>query len=285
MGLSTSLCNWILDFLSERPQSARIGDNISSTIRLSTGAPQGYVLSPLLFTLLTHNCTILPSPNQIIKFADNTTVVGLNSSNDESAYRDEVQQLAFWCSENNLSLNVDKTKEMIADFRKIRSSHTLSIQGSTVETVNSIKFLGVHISDDLTWTTNTTSITKKAQQRLHSLRRLKQANLPPPILTMFYRGTTESVLTSCIPTGFGNCKVGDLSQLHRIVKAAAKIIGTSLPVLQDIFHRRCISKASCIRLDPHMDSFLSFHPADAIAALGPDPLDCETAFSCKSSDS
>lgn len=151
MGLSTSLCNWILDFLSERPQSVQIGDNISSTIRLSTGAPQGCVLGPLLFILLTHDCTALHSSNHIINFADNTTVVGLISSNDESANRDEVQQLAYWCSENNLSLNVDKTKEVIVDFRKTRSTHTpLSIRGSIVETVNSIKFLGVHISDDLT---------------------------------------------------------------------------------------------------------------------------------------
>ncbi|XP_039457644.1 uncharacterized protein LOC120432760 [Oreochromis aureus] len=60
-------------------------------------------------------------------------------------------------------LNVDKTKEMIVDFRKTRSTHAqLSIHGSTVETVNiNIKFLGVHISDDLTWTINTASITKK----------------------------------------------------------------------------------------------------------------------------
>ncbi len=48
-------------------------------------------------------------------------------------------------------------------------------------------FLGVHITEDLTWTTNTMSLSKKAQQRLHFLRRLKRASLPPPILTTFYR--------------------------------------------------------------------------------------------------
>ncbi|KAK3562661.1 hypothetical protein QTP86_004085 [Hemibagrus guttatus] len=55
LGLNTSLCNWILDFLTGRPQSGRIRNSISSTTTLSTGAPQGCVLSPLLFTLLTHN--------------------------------------------------------------------------------------------------------------------------------------------------------------------------------------------------------------------------------------
>ncbi|KAK3510372.1 hypothetical protein QTP70_005671 [Hemibagrus guttatus] len=74
LGLNTSLCNWILDFLTGRPQSVRIGNGTSSTTTLSTGAPQGCVLSPLLFTLLTHDCAVMHRSNQIIKFADDTTM-------------------------------------------------------------------------------------------------------------------------------------------------------------------------------------------------------------------
>jgi hypothetical protein len=51
-------------------------------------------------------------------FADNTTVVGLITNNDETAYREEVWALRVWCQENNLSLNVNKTREIIVDFRK-----------------------------------------------------------------------------------------------------------------------------------------------------------------------
>ncbi|GAA6109013.1 uncharacterized protein LOC113663549 isoform X1, partial [Tachysurus ichikawai] len=93
LGLNTSLCNWILDFLTGRPQSVRIGNSISNTTTLNTGAPQGCVLSPLLFTLLTHDCAAMHRSIHIIKFADDMTVVGLISKNDESAYREEVQQL------------------------------------------------------------------------------------------------------------------------------------------------------------------------------------------------
>ena len=56
--------------------------------------------------------------NSIIKFADDTTVVGFITNNDEPVYRKEVWALGMWCQENNLSLNVYKTKEMIVDFRK-----------------------------------------------------------------------------------------------------------------------------------------------------------------------
>ena len=54
--LNTSLCNWILDFLTGRPKVVRVGNNTSATLILNTGAPQGCVLSPLLYSLFTHDC-------------------------------------------------------------------------------------------------------------------------------------------------------------------------------------------------------------------------------------
>ncbi len=91
------------------------------------------------------------------------------------------------------------------------------------ERASSTEFLGVHITENLTWTTNTMSL-KKAQQCLHFLRRLKRASLLPPILTTFYRGTIESVLTSCITVWYGNCSAIDCKTLQRTVNTAAKFI-------------------------------------------------------------
>ncbi|KAI3367298.1 hypothetical protein L3Q82_008340 [Scortum barcoo] len=57
-----------------------------------------------------------------------------------------------------------------------------------------IKFLGIHITSDLTWSMNTAHLVKKAQQRLFFLRKLKRAGLSPQLLTNFYRATIESIL-------------------------------------------------------------------------------------------
>jgi len=51
----------------------------------------------------------------IVKFADDTLVIGLISNNDESAYRTDVQHLAEWCADNT-----KKTKELIVDFRRTK---------------------------------------------------------------------------------------------------------------------------------------------------------------------
>ena len=45
LGLDPAQCNWVLDFLTGRPQVVRVGNNISTPLILNTGAPQGCVLS------------------------------------------------------------------------------------------------------------------------------------------------------------------------------------------------------------------------------------------------
>lgn len=52
-----STCAWIKDFLSNRSQQVRLGHHLSSSLTLSTGSPQGCVLSPLLYTLYTFDCS------------------------------------------------------------------------------------------------------------------------------------------------------------------------------------------------------------------------------------
>ncbi len=152
-GLSSSLCLWIKDFLINRPQVVRIGNNTSSALILNTAAPQGCVLSPVLFTLFTHDCTSIHASNTIVKSADDTTVVRLISNNDETFYREEIHHLDRWCSANNLVSNSSKTKEVVVDFRRSgRTAHaSLLIQGVEVERVENIRFLDIHISADFTW--------------------------------------------------------------------------------------------------------------------------------------
>ncbi len=203
--LNTSLCDWIQD-LTGRPQVVKMGQFTSNSITLNIGAPQGCVLSPLLYSLYTHNCVSSHSSTSIVKFADDTVVLGLISNNDETAYLDEVERLTSWYQDNCLSLNVSKTKELIVDFRKRqqRPYTLLMISGTPVERVSSFKYLGVNISEDLTWTAHNQTQVKKARQRLYHLRQLRKFRVSPAILKTFYSGAIESLLTQCISVWHGN---------------------------------------------------------------------------------
>ncbi len=236
LGLNTSLCDWIQDFLTARPQVVKVGQFTSNSITLNIGAPQGCVLSPLLYSLYTHDCVSSHSSTSIVKCADDTVVLGLINNDDKAAYLDEVERLTSWCQDNCLSLNVSKTKELIVDFRKRQQQPytPLMISGTPVERVSSFKYLGVNISDDLTWTTHIQTQVKKARQRLYHLRQLRKFRVSPAILKTFYSGAIESVLIS----------------------------GSALPSLQDIYLKRCKSRAAKILKD-------STHPGNHLFCLLP----------------
>jgi len=244
-------CRWITNFLTDRTQQVRLGKTTSSTRTISTGAPQGCVLSPLLFSLYTNDCTSEDPSVKLLKFADDTTVIGLIRNGDESAYRREVERLVLWCGQNHLELNKLKTVEMTVDFR--RSPPTLSpltIQNSTVPAVETFKFLGSTISRDLKWASNINTIRKKAQQRLYFLRQLRKFNLPQELLILFYSAIIQSVLCSSITVWFGSATKQDRVRLQRIVRSAERTIGSSLPSILDLYTARVRKRAGKITADP-----------------------------------
>ena len=138
-----------------------------------------------------------------------------------------------------------------------------------MERVSSVKFLGVHLTDDLTWSLHTNTIVRSARQRLFFLRRLRKFGLPPQILTNFYRCTIESILTGCITVWYSSCTACDRKALKGVVRTAEAIIGNKLPALQDIYQSRCLRKTKKIRSDSvtqHTACSPSCHQAGDFAA-------------------
>lgn len=116
LGLNPSQCQFISNLLTKRPQVVRVGKHVLSSLTLSNGAPQSCVLSPLRYSLYTYDCLATSNSTTMVKFADNTVVLGLISGKDEKAYLEEIKILENWCWDNNLLLNINKTKALIVDF-------------------------------------------------------------------------------------------------------------------------------------------------------------------------
>ena len=256
-----NMCNWVLDFLLNRSQVVRVGGLTSGKLVLNTGAPQGCVLSPLLFTLFTNDCRSSHDSVVLVKFSDDTTVSGLISKSDETAYRGEVEGMVSWCEENNLLLNVTKTKEIVVDFRTVKTPTTpLIINDQAVEQVDSFKFLGSTISSDLSWSCHTINTRKKAQQRMYFLRQLKKFGMDKSILVQFYRSIVESVLTFSFTTWYGSTTQEEKDGLQNVVKTASKIIGCDLPDLDTLYHQRVTRRAKAIVKDTSHPAHDLFQP-------------------------
>ncbi|KAI4875863.1 hypothetical protein NFI96_034109, partial [Prochilodus magdalenae] len=150
MEVDMHLVTWITDYLTGRPQHVRIRDCSSDTVNSSTGAPQGTVLSPVLFTLYTSDFRYNSELCHMQKFSDDTAIVGCVRNGQEREYRSLVEDFVEWCTTNHLKLNITKTKEMCIDFRRSRpSQQPISIKGVDVEMVRSYRYLGVHLDESL----------------------------------------------------------------------------------------------------------------------------------------
>ncbi len=93
-------------------------------------------------------------------------------------------------------------------------------------------------------------IMKKAQQRPYFLRQLRKFNLPQKLLKQFYSAIIESVLCTSITVWFSSATKSDHRRLRRVVRTAERIIGTTLPTLQEMYLSRVSKRDVKIILDP-----------------------------------
>ncbi|TWW67247.1 putative RNA-directed DNA polymerase from transposon X-element [Takifugu flavidus] len=118
MQMDAPLVSWIEDYLTGRPQFVRLRNCVSDPWMSNTGAPQGTMLSPFLFTTYTADFQYHSVSCHLQKYSDDTAIFGCVEKGQEEEYRDLVESFVRWCRENHLQLNVTKTKEMVVDFRK-----------------------------------------------------------------------------------------------------------------------------------------------------------------------
>ncbi|KAI4891324.1 hypothetical protein NFI96_000961 [Prochilodus magdalenae] len=243
MEVDMHLVTWITDYLTGRPQHVRIRDCSSDTVISSTGAPQGTVLSPVLFTLYTSDFKYNSELCHMQKFSDDTAIVGCVCNGQEREYRSLVEDFVEWCTTNHLKLNITKTKEMCIDFRRSRpSQQPISIKGVDVEVVRSYRYLGVHLDERLDWSVNTDMVYKKAQSRLYFLRRLGSFRICQKLLLMFYQSVVASVLFYAVVCWGGSISKRDAGRLDRLVRKAGSVLGLELESLTPLAERRALSK-------------------------------------------
>ena len=165
MNVNSNIVLWIYSYLTSRPQYVRLHGVKSRVLVTNTGAPQACLLSPLLFTLYTNDCRSVEEDCHIVKYADDTVIIGNISNNDESKYQVQVKWFEEWCQQNYLDLNVKKTMEMIIDFRKQKQYGELKITNEGVKLVDCYKYLGVYIDSQLNFSQHIANVYKKAVQK------------------------------------------------------------------------------------------------------------------------
>lgn len=175
-----------MDFLVDRLQCVRVNGVHSDFQYCSTASPQGCCLSPLLSIMYTNDCRSMYENSYFIKYADDSVIVSL-LHNQDLGHGPVVEDFISWYDRFSLQLNVNKTKDMVNDYRRSPPSLWMTtIKGLNIEIVRTHKYLGVVIDNKLTFQPNALAVCKKVQQRLFFLRKLKSFSVCSSMMTLFH---------------------------------------------------------------------------------------------------
>lgn len=163
---SNSACNLIFSYLTDRAQGVAVGNHISEFKQVFSGVPQGSILGPLLFTLYINDLWSVVKNSLVHIFADDVQllldcdpkfpIIGVNLMNDD------IKNVEEWAHLNRLSLNGGKTQAMAVYRKSVKDSFPpILLNGIPIPYVSTVKNLGLHISDDLSWDKHISYLCKK----------------------------------------------------------------------------------------------------------------------------
>ena len=180
LGLDNQSLGWFKSYLKNRQMSTSVGSTLSELRHVPVGVPQGSILGPLLFIIYVNSLPTQLKHCNVAIYADDTVIYysGFSATEITEALNADLRQLASWFSSNRLTLNAAKSKSMLFGSNrspKYRNIQDISIMIDTVrlERVVTFKYLGVTMHENMTWSDHIDKISKKVNQRIGAIRRVK----------------------------------------------------------------------------------------------------------------
>ena len=137
----------------------------------------------------------------------------------------QLQQINDWTEKQKMILHPAKTKNMIFNFSKNKQFSTnMTIKGENVETLQETRILGVILSADMRWNSNTKKIVKDANKRLSLLHAASKFTDKISDLKLIYMSFIRSKLESSSVVWHSSLSNGNRRDLERVQKSAFKII-------------------------------------------------------------
>ena len=186
-GFRGIVLNWFKSYLENRKQFVRYQSCDSEYKNIKCGVPQGSILGPLLFILYVNDITTTTSLLDVILFADDTTLLYSHPDipSKINLINNELRETSNWFKANKLSVNASKTNYMMLGTSHMTNKYTdvnkycdandtdnatnersskqkinVILDSVSLKRVESTKFLGIIIDENLTWKKHIDVISK-----------------------------------------------------------------------------------------------------------------------------
>jgi len=174
-------------FFSERQQCTAYHDTTSVLQAISASIVQGSAVGPASYVVNASDMKAVTTGNVLCKYADDTyAVIPSDNVHTRTAELDSVKA---WADVNNLRLNLAKCAEIIFYDSRRKRQPVQPPPLPNIHRVQSLKILGVTISNKLSVAEHVCNIIRSSAQTCHALRLLQAERTAWPMHR--YRSSTE----------------------------------------------------------------------------------------------
>ena len=211
--------NWLVSYFNSRKHSTKFQGVTSSFQHIDASVVQGSTLGPVTYSIASSDLKPKHPEFKLHKFADdcNMATGGCNANK----ITDELQHVEKWAKNNNLQLNRNKTKIMI-----IRKKHTRGAQPpllpNSIETVDSLKILGVTLQCDLSFSDHINNILIESNRIIYSINLLRHHGAQQPVLQEVFRARVLSRILYASPAWWGYLLAEDRTRINSFLNKSKK---------------------------------------------------------------
>ncbi|XGW17861.1 hypothetical protein V3C99_002459 [Haemonchus contortus] len=206
--------------------NVRFSDYVSTTRKVTSGVPQGGILSPLLFLIYTHDlvaCLQADSRLHVAAYADDVKVSIAFHAQDQDEARGllnkAVENMCNWCS--RWGLNVNRRKCHLFSLGAVRLDVRFP-DGTPVAPSLKVKDLGVNLSAGLKWSCHIDEISTKGLKLVHLLFRNIHTS-ETAVWIRLYKMYVLPIVEYCSPV-WSPYLVKDIQKIEKVQKSFTRIL-------------------------------------------------------------
>ena len=228
-GIRNKSLDIITSYLTDRKQSVKVNDAVSSYRNIHLGVPQGSLLGPILFILYINDLPKINPNITCLLYADDAAIVIKEKNVKE--LQDKVNEvmplLSNWFSANQLSLNVSKTFTQHYSMTSVDLQIKVSINGSDLKEKEEIKYLGVTIDKSLKFSKHISNTANIVSRNIGIISRMRPYIDEKTTLILYYTMIYPYLNYCCLIWGVNYAS--QLQRLNMLQKRAVRLIEKIYP--------------------------------------------------------
>ena len=186
----------------------------------STPPPLG--LGPLLFLIYMNDLPLKVSSTTRLFADDSLLYCRIRSSEDARLLQEDLDKLQVWEKEWQKSFNPTKCEVIRITKKRNPIQSTYQIHGHDLTVTKAGKYLGITISNNLSWNAHVNATVKKANNSLAFLRR-NLARCPKDVKAQSYQTMVRPILEYA-STSWDPYTVTNIQQLEAVQRRAARFV-------------------------------------------------------------